>query len=266
VRVRRLERGAEDGYRSALAPGLRSSAEAERLAQEIAFAAARLLTLSEQPPGLYAEVAEAGDVEERAWLAFLIAYLCPLEAPDPFSSVRAVRTLWSSPDPPHLEAVETGPRTAHDPARPLRTLEAYRNWAARAGTQAGAFTIETAWTPERRFARVFERLALPGLHRDARFDLLVTLGWLGVFDLRPAELMLGGTDAVTVAAKRIFGIGDRHLLQGRASQLAAAAGLPLAALDLALYNWQHGERISLGVPGAEPDQQALTSIRTALEL
>ena len=46
----------------------------------------------------------------------------------------------------------------------------------RAGSQAAAFTGETAWTPERRFARVFERMALPGLHRDARFDLLVTLG------------------------------------------------------------------------------------------
>lgn len=266
LRVQRLERGADDGYRSPLAPGLRSSIEAERLAHELAFAATRLRTLSTRPPGLYAEVATPGDVEERCWLAVLIAYLCPLEAPDPFASVRAVKTAWASQELPELESVETGPRTAHDPSRPLRTLEAYRSWVARAGTQAAAFTMETSWTPERRFSRVFERLALPGLHRDARFDLLVTLGELGLFELRPGELMLGGSDAVTVAAKRIFGIGDRLLLEGRASQLAAAAELPLATLDLALFNWQHGERVSLGVPEAEPDQGALTSTRNALQL
>lgn len=264
--MRRLERGADDGYRSPLAPGLRSSVEAQRLAQELAFAATRLQALGERPPGLYAEVAEPGDPEERAWLAFLIAYLCPLEAADPFAAVRAVRTPWASTELPELGAVQTGPRTAHDPARPLRTLEAYRSWVGRAGSQAAAFTMETSWTPERRFARVFERLALPGLHRDARFDLLVTLGWLGVFELRPGELMLGGTDAVTVAAKRIFGIGERLLLEGRAAQLATAAGVALAALDLALFNWQHGERASLGVPGAEPDQDALWGTRQALEL
>ncbi len=36
--VRRLERGAEDGYHSQLVPGLKSSADAERLADELAFA------------------------------------------------------------------------------------------------------------------------------------------------------------------------------------------------------------------------------------
>lgn len=267
IRVRRLERGVDDGYRTPLAIGLHSSVEAERLAQELAFAAARLRALSDHPPGLYAEVAGPGAVEERAWLAFLIAYLCPLEGEDPFASVREARTPWGSGRTPALEGAATGPRTAHDPSRPYRTVEAYRSWAKRAGSQAAAFTGEPEWSAERRFARVFERLALPGLHRDARFDLLVTLGRLGVFALEPGELMLGGSDAVTVAAKRIFGIGDRHVLEGRARALAAEAALPLAALDLGLYNWERAGRVSLGLPpGTDPDPEALAAVHAALEL
>jgi hypothetical protein len=266
VRIRRLERGADDGYRTTLAIGLRSSVEAERLAQELAFAATRLRALTERPPGLYTEVANGGHVEERTWLAFLIAYICPNEGEDPFASVRAVRTSWAAEELPLLDEVETGPRTAHDPARRLRTIEAYESWARRAGTQAAAFTGNPSWTPERRFARVFERLALPGLHRDARFDLLTTLGCLGVFELRPAELMLGGNDGTTVAAKRIFGIGDRLVLEGRAGGLAAACELPLAALDLGLYNWERGERVTLGLTNVEPDPNILGNIRRALGL
>lgn len=267
LQVRRLQRGADDGYRTELAPGLRSSVDAERLADELAFAATRLGVLSERPPGLYAEVAGLGDVEERVWLAFLIAYLCPLDEEDPFASIRAVRTPWRSPELPDLRTVRSGPRSAHDSTGQQRTLEAYRAWAVRSGSQAAAFTGDPGWTPERRFTRVFERLALPGLHRDARFDLLVTLGWLGVFALRPGQLIVGGTDEVTVGAKRVFGIGERFVLEGRAAALARACALPLAALDLGLYNWQRGERASLGLgPGTATDEPALAQARAALEL
>src|SRR5579862_8283927 len=76
VRVRQLERGTDDGYRSELVPGLRSSADAERLAAELAFAGTRLSRLANGPPGLYAEVADRHrDIEERSWLALEIAYL-----------------------------------------------------------------------------------------------------------------------------------------------------------------------------------------------
>jgi hypothetical protein len=124
------------------------------------------------------------------------------------------------------------------------------------------------WTPERRFARTFERLALPGLHRDARFDLLVTLGRLGVFDVVAGALQFGGDNEVTVAAKRALGIGDPMLLQRRAADLADACGLPLDALDLGLHNWGHGgPRVTLGLgPGAEPDEAAVEPVRAALGL
>ncbi|MDQ2760240.1 MAG: hypothetical protein M3Y17_07335 [Actinomycetota bacterium] len=286
VRVSRLARGIDDGYRSRLVPGLRSSVDAQRLAEELAFAAGRLSRLAVDPPGCYAEIADpGGDLEERTWLAFLIAYICPAGGEDPFAAIRAVRTSWASGEQPALEAIdgeggpatidgervpeglEAGPRTAHDPRRGLRTIEAYRSWASRAGSQAAAFTGEAAWAAQRRFARAFERLSLSGFHRDARFDLLASLGRLGVYDLRAGALQLGGDDPVTVAAKRALGIGDPLLLERRAAELASACGLPLEALDLGFDNWERSRRASLGLePGSEPDPEALAATRAALGL
>jgi hypothetical protein len=277
LRVRRIARESDDGFRSTLVPGVKASGDAERLAQEIAFASARIAALASDPPGLYGEVAGAADAEEAAWLAFLIAYLGPLDREDPFAGVRAARTSWTSGAPPELDGVPLGPRTAHDPARGSATLAAYRAWAQRAGSQAAAFGGEAAWTPERRFARAFERLALPGLHRDARFDLLVTLGQLGLFPLRAGALQLGGADETTVAAKRVFAIGDTLLLERRAVELASACEVELAALDLGLWNWSHpprpaavgreaeSPRASLGFP-SEPDADAFARIGAALGL
>jgi hypothetical protein len=266
--VRRLARGLDDGYRSPLVPGLKSSAEAQRLAEELAFAATRLDRLAADPPGLYAEVADGGgDLEERTWLAFLIAYFCPLNAEDPFASIRETRTTWASGDTPSLDDVQTGPRTAHESPRGSRTPEAYRAWAARAGSQTAAFTGESVWTSQRRFDRAFERLALPGLHRDARFELLVTLGWLGLYDVRAGSLQLGGENQATLAAKRALGIGDPLLLERRASELAQACELPLEALDLGLHNWESGERAKMGLePDAEPDEQVLERTSAVLDL
>ncbi len=281
VRVHRLARSADDGYRSPLAPGLRSSADALRLAEELAFAAGRLVQLETAPPGLYDDVAREGDIEERAWLAFQIAYLCPLEGEQPFAAIQAVRTSWASGEQPELEGVRTGPRTAHDPERGTRTLEAYRAWAGRAGSQAQAFRGEPAWGAERRFARAFERLALPGLHRDARFDLLVTLGALGVFELQAGTLALGGARStagdtdVVVAAKRALGIGDPLLLERRAAELAGACEVPLAALDLGFFNWarpparppERDGRVTLGLDSSsDPEPAALEKARRALGL
>ncbi|HSO99368.1 MAG TPA: hypothetical protein VLP43_10485 [Solirubrobacteraceae bacterium] len=247
VRVRQLVRGQEDGYHCGLIPGVKSSADAARLAGELAFSQARLRCLSADPPALYAEAAGPGDLEERTWLTFLIAYLGPLETDDPFAEIARVRESWSEPLPDLADA-QAGPRGAHDPAHARRTLEAYRAWASRYGSQAAAFGGEAAWTPQRRFARAFERLALPGLHRDARFELLVSLGRLGLYELEAASLALGGGNEVTIAAKRALGIGDPLLLERRAQTLAEAAGLPLDALDLGLYSWERGERVHAGVP------------------
>jgi len=273
LRVRRATRAADDGFRSPLVPGVKATADAERLAQELAFAAGRLGTLAAAPPGLYAEIAGATDYEEATWLAFLIAYLGPLDGEDPFAGVRAARTTWASGELPDLTDVPLGPRTSHEPARGTATLAAYRAWAERAGSQEQAFRGETAWRAERRFARLFERLALQGLSRDARFDLLNTLGQLGLYELRAGALQLVGSDDTTVAAKRVFGIGDTLLLERRAQDLADAAELPLGALDLGLWNWSQprrpasSPRATMGLAlESEPDADAYARVADALGL
>lgn len=269
VTVRRLRDSVDDGYRSPLIPGVKSTQDANSLAEELAFAATRLRVLSTDPPGLYRELADdAADLEERTWLAFLIAYLYPLESSEPFAAIESATTSWEDADRLELGGeVQTGPRTAHDPARGTETIDAYRAWAQRAGGQRKAFEGEAAWSPERRFARVFERLALPGLHRDARFELLLSLGALGLYELEPSSLAFGGADAVTLGAKRAFAIGDQLLLDRRAAALADACGVPLGAVDLALYNWERGERASGGLgPEPAPGEAELDSVLSALDL
>jgi hypothetical protein len=268
LRVRRLARGADDGFRSSLAPGLRSSEDAERLSREVAFAAQRLNVIGTAPEGLWSSLADSsGDREERSWLAFLIAYIGPNDSADPFAAIDAVRTSWASGESPNWEAVQAGPRGAFEPERCDAAVAAYRGWARRAGSQAAAFTGESAWTPERRFERVYERLALPGMTRDARFELLVLLGRTAVYELRAGKLMLSGENEVTWAAKRLFGIGDPLLLERRAADLAAACQAPLEALDLALHNWGSGSRTGGGLPTeTEPDPDALARAQDALGL
>ncbi|MEO8969515.1 MAG: hypothetical protein ABI355_18035 [Solirubrobacteraceae bacterium] len=266
VTVRRMARGADDGFHSQLVPGLRSSADAERLALELAWAAMRLDVLASDPPGLYAEVADAsGDPEQRTWLAFLIAYLGPLAGAEPFAEIERVRVAWPPDALPELAQAQPGERTSLEAGRADRTLAAYRSWAARSGSQATGLNGDEAWTPERRFARAYERLGLPGLERGSRFDLLVTLGHTGVYELRAATLALGGSDSVTVAAKRVLGIGDPILLERRAIDLARACELPLEALDVGLFNWERGARAMLGMPvGLEGDPGRADAARSAL--
>ena len=261
VTVRRVRSSSDDGFRSPLVPGLKSSQEARRLAEEIAFAQTRLNLLAASPPGLYAEVADARrDLEERTWLAFLIAYLGPLEhEPDPFAAISERRTSWASGELPELDGAAGGPRGAHEPDKPTPTLSAYRAWARRGGSQALAVAGEPGWEPARRFARTYERLSLPGLHRDARFEFLTSLGLLGAYELDAGTLVLGGGDTVTVAAKRALGIGDPMLLGRRAAQLAAEAGVRLAALDLGFYNWERGARAHVGVPGHLAPEPGITA-------
>ena len=247
VRVRRLHQAADDGYRSELVTGIKATEDAERLATELAFATARLAELAADPPGLYADIVTLDDAEEGLWLAFLTAYVCPPpDDEDPFANVRDAHVPWSSGEMPRLD-VARGPRGGIDPATGERTILAYRAWVKRAGGQQAALAGEPSWSPERRFDRVFERLALPGLGRDQRYEFLVSLGRLGLVDLRPSSLQFGEGDT-TIAAKRVFGIGDKILLERRARVLADAVEVPIEALDLALFNWgaRGGARATYG--------------------
>lgn len=280
LRVRREGRAEDDGYRSALVPGIRASTDALKLVEEISFAAGRLLALEADPPGLYGRVRElaGGELERASWICFLIAYLSPLEADEPFAGVE--QALAEMPDlqavqeQADLEEIPLGPRSAHAQGRGAETLLAYRQWVQRSGdgTQTQAFTGDPGWSPERRFERLFERLALPGFGRVGRYELLVTLGRLGSYELRADSLHLavargaGAEDPTTIAAKRVFGIGDQILLDRRASALAQAAQIPVETLDLALANWASSSRATVGFPSDTHDDGAYERAGEALGL
>ncbi|QEC49988.1 hypothetical protein FSW04_22070 [Baekduia soli] len=239
--VRRLARAEDDGYENDLVPGLRASEDARRLADELAFSAARLRQLDIDPPGLYGEVKRSEDREEAAWLTFLIAFLSPLEGTeDPFSGIQAVRTTWASGEIPDLEGAQTGPRTAFDPKRGTAALVAYRAWAQRGGGQIASLAGEESWTLQHRYDRGYERLGMPGFGRPNRVEFLTLAHHLGLVELDPWTLHLStaaALDPVAIAAKRILGIGDPVLLQRRQREVAHAAGVPVEALDLGFYNW-----------------------------
>jgi hypothetical protein len=277
LRIRQESRAQDDGYRHELVPGLKASQDAERLAEEIAFADGRLVAITMAPPDLYGEIREEEDHEQAAWMCFLAAYLSPLESDDPFLGIRhALEADWRAGELPDLAEIPLGPRTSHDPARGETTLHAYLQWTHAAGREAGgqreAFVGDTDWTPQRRFERLFERLRFPGLARMARYDLLVTLGRIGVYELRADSLHLAGAragegqDLTTIAAKRLFGIGEPLHLERRAGLLAEAIAVPVEALDLAFANWGVGERATLGVPAELLDRHALERARAALDL
>ncbi len=262
--MHREGRAQDDGYRSALLPGLRASADATRLAEEIAFAGGRLLALAAEPPGTYAEArALAGrDLEQATWICFLTSYLSPLEGEDPFAGIRVALARGALPD---LDGIPLGPRTSHDPARGEQTLRAYQDWVEH---QAGGFAGDPGWSAQRRFERLFERLALPGFGRMGRYDLLVTLGALGLYELEVDSLhFLSGagqsaSDLTTVAAKRLFAIGDPIHLERRAAALAEALGVALETLDLAFANWASPQRATLGFP---PDTRDAAGLERACE-
>ena len=243
VVTRKLARAQDDGYRNRIVPGLRATADAERLAGALLIGAERL-----DPPGPYEAVAAEPDREQASWLAFLLALVGP-DAPELQEAVAGAAPAWADGEVPDL------------PEAQRRTVAAYRTWAERAGSQEAGYTGEADWSPQRRFARVFDRLALPGLSRAARFELLATLGAAGLYDLAPDRLHVGAEDdPTTQAAKRILQSGDIMLLERRARDLAAAAELPLAALDRGLALW--------GDPAAEidPAEELPAALRSALAL
>ncbi len=244
VRVRRLARGVEDGYRSSLVPGLKSSEDADRLAEEIAFSATRLalmeqLAAGEEVPDVspaWSEIAAPGDIEAR--------------------TESAVRFVLG------------GPRGLDSGSRLEDVVDGIETWRSRSGSFEAAFTGEQAWTPERRFERLFERLGgVRGLSRDARYSLLTLLGRLGVYEIRAGRLFPSGENEATWAAKRALGIGDPLLLERRAADLAQACGVALESLDLALHNWGSGNHVTDGLPeDSGPDELLLEQTRDALGL
>jgi hypothetical protein len=265
--VSRVARAADDGYASELVMGLRASADAERLAVDIGRAVSALEALRSSPPEPLADAARLGregEVEEGLWIAFLSSVIGPGSGEDGFAGIERARTRWSDGELPDLDGVEFGAGGVGDAARFPQTVTAYRAWAERSGGQSAALAGEASWTPERRFERAFERLALPGLVRAPRYGFLRLAGVLGLAELEPSSLQVGADprDPTALAAKRVFGIGDTVLLERRAADLARACGISVGELELALRLWGVPE------PGAgaahEVDAGAEDRARTAL--
>ena len=120
--TRKLARAADDGYRNALVPGIKATADAERLAHAVTAAHARL-----DPPGPYTAIDETPDVEQATWLAFLFAL-----APELYDIIDEVRPSWEDAD------VSTLPEAKQ------KTAGSYRAWVERAGSQEAAFTGEAS--------------------------------------------------------------------------------------------------------------------------
>ena len=185
----------------------------------------------------------AGDIEQRSWLAFLLAWLGPLDGDDPFGAIAAARTPWASGERPTS--------TAWQPARARSRPAARRGRPRRTGPGrprrlAGRRVRRRAgWTPERRFARVYERLALPGLDRGRSFRPAGDARRAGVYELPPAPCT---SAAPTGHARCQADPRDRRPAAagaplGRAGECVRA---PLEALDLGFFNWERGARASAG--------------------
>ena len=185
VRIRHGAGGRRRRYRDPLVPGLRASEDARRLGGRArlrrgAAGGARHVASGSLRRGGERAGHRGGDVAG-------VPHRLPVpggggaglrrgRGPSGRAGRRASFRRWTAWPP--------GRGRPTTPAAGRTTLVAYRRWAERAGSQAAAFTGETHWDGARRFERAFERLALPGLHRAARFDLLVTLGRTGRY--RPA--------------------------------------------------------------------------------
>ena len=98
-------------------------------------------------PGPYPALAEEPDLEQATWLG----------VPARARAGAAATRCW--------RPTRRGARTPSCPPALGPHGAAYRAWVERAGSQAAAFTGDAGWTPQRRFGRVFERLALPGFGR-----------------------------------------------------------------------------------------------------
>ena len=226
--TRKLARAEDDGYRNHARP--RPARDRRRRAARGRAADRRGAARAARP---YEAVATEPDREQATWLAFLLALVGP-DGPELPGRGRGRR------------AAVRGRRAARA-CRPAqaRAVAAYRQWAARAGSQAAGFTGEADWSPRRRFARVFERLALPGLGRAPRFELLDDARRRR--PLRARARRARGSASRTTRRRRPPSAcccrATRCCSSGARATSRRACDVPLAALDRGFALW--------GDPGTE---------------
>ena len=256
----------DDGYRSALLPGLRASADAERLAEEIAFAGGRLLAARRRRRPASTERRERSarsDLERATWICFLIAYLCPLEGEDPFAGIR--QALERVPGGERL--IDERPRRGPARAAHLARSRARRRDAARLprvdrppavgdGSAAGAFTGDPGWSAAAALrARCSSGSRCPGWRAPGATSCSSRSGGSGCTSCRPTRCTSAG--ARGGRDRRRHHAGRQARVRRSAIRCCSSAArarsprrspCPIEALDLALANWAAGERATLGLP------------------
>ena len=238
----RVARAADDGYRNPLVPGLRATADAERLAAALAWADARL-----EPPGPHPAVAEEPD-RGGGDLARVPARARPARRA---RAARGDRRL----------APELGERRAPDiPGADPRTVPAYRAWAERAGAQAAAFLGEPGVVARAALRRAPSSASrCPGCGRGARYELLITLGAAGVCDVAADALHIGKSrrrdDARRQARARL---GRRACCSSAAPPISRGAAASASARSTA--------RSPCGARARRPDARGAAGVRAALGL
>lgn len=212
--------------------------------------------------------ARAGQLDEATWLAYLTTFFGPDERKGR-ETWYATRVLYGglgeghvswravSADPESLAALcrrhadlyATLPRGNHRKNEPRFDVEHPRGilgsvpsltaLAERCGGLATWFADgDEAATA--RFARLMEELRpLVSFGRTGRFDLLILLGDLGVYELDAPRLYLEGATGPKIGARRVLP-GTRTLreLDDELTTTAARIGVEVQAMEDALCNWQ----------------------------
>ena len=215
--TRQLARATDDGYRNPLVPGLKATADAERLAIAVTQAHERL-----DPPGPFTAIDETPDVEQATWLAFLFAL-----APELYDVIDETRPAWE--DAANLDAL---PEAKAKTAAAYRALGRARRLAGGRVHGRGDLDAGAPLRPRLRAARaprLHPRDALRPADRARRRRHLPARGRRAALRRR--------TTPTTDAAKRLLVSGDRMLLERRARDLADASGLPIGAFDRGLAVW-----------------------------
>ena len=179
---------------------------------------------------------------------------------------RRVRTPWGDAAGPRRRA-RSGRAAPTTPRAASATLDAYVRFAERAGSQQLAFTGDPVWS------RGAALRAHPRAARAARACTAARAttcssrsGGSDATSSRRPGLLVAEDDPVTLAAKRVFGIGDRMTLERRARELARGrAGAGRRARPGARELGAHRTRITQGVPDAA-DAGAQERARAALGL
>ena len=224
LKVRRLARAADDGYDHELVPGLRASADAGPAGRRARLLRRRACASSRPTrPGCTPRRRPPPTARRRLWLAFLIAYLSPLEAEDPWAAIAAARTPWATGELPELDDVDAGPaqRPRGAPRRPRAPGGVPRLGRPRglAGGRAGGRAALDARSGASTAPSSAWRCRASA--RGARYEFLLA-AWAasGSLDVEPWSLMLarrGGRPDRRSPPSASFGIGDPMELRQRAS-------------------------------------------------